>query len=280
MTPASTGARPKAPAPTTALDPLAAKLSALGLDHPASCLPELVEQAAREGLSPAAFLDLVLTGELDRKDERRITTMLKLSGLPPGKTLEDFDWSFQPRVDRRQIDALATCAYLREKTNVLFLGPPGVGKSHSPSPLDRMEANLFFRLVSARYERGSMVLTPNKHVRDWPEIFAGDEILTTAILDRQCLSQHHLASLAEAQQIMDAWKDDYKRAAPQQLGRSRPGSLPSPGELHLRPDDDPFPTSHLVRGGVKGPRWRTVMILGSGFGGHLTRTCLARNRHG
>jgi DNA replication protein DnaC len=38
--------------------------------------------------------------------------------------------------------------------------------------------------VSARYERGSIVLTSNKHVRDWPEIFAGDEILTTAILDR------------------------------------------------------------------------------------------------
>ena len=51
-------------------------------------------------------------------------------------------------------------------------------------PLDRHEANLFFRLVSARYEKGSIVLTSNKNVRDWPEIFAGDEILTTAILDR------------------------------------------------------------------------------------------------
>jgi DNA replication protein DnaC len=51
-------------------------------------------------------------------------------------------------------------------------------------PLDRAEANLFFRLVSARYEKGSIILTSNKHVRDWPEIFAGDEILTTAILDR------------------------------------------------------------------------------------------------
>ena len=48
-------------------------------------------------------------------------------------------------------------------------------------PLDRQEANLFFRLVSARYEKGSIILTSNKHVRDWPEIFAGDEILTTAL---------------------------------------------------------------------------------------------------
>ena len=51
-------------------------------------------------------------------------------------------------------------------------------------PLDRQEANLFFRLVSARYQKGSIILTSNKHVRDWPEIFAGDEVLTTAILDR------------------------------------------------------------------------------------------------
>jgi DNA replication protein DnaC len=51
-------------------------------------------------------------------------------------------------------------------------------------PLDRTEVNLFFRLVSTRYERGAIVLTSNKHVRDWPDIFAGDEILTTAILDR------------------------------------------------------------------------------------------------
>ena len=56
-------------------------------------------------------------------------------------------------------------------------------------PLDRQEANLFFRLISARYEKGSIILTSNKHVRDWPEIFADDEILTTAILDRML---HHV----------------------------------------------------------------------------------------
>ncbi len=51
-------------------------------------------------------------------------------------------------------------------------------------PLDRQEANLFFRLVSRRYERGSLILTSNKNVGSWPEVFAGDEVLTTAILDR------------------------------------------------------------------------------------------------
>jgi DNA replication protein DnaC len=227
------------PAPTLPLDTLAQQLTALGLEHAASALPELVETAARERLDPSAFLSRVLTRQLERKDERRIATMLTLSGLPGGKTLESFDWGFQPKVDRRQLEALATCSFVRERQNVLFLGPPGVGKSHlscglgvkaikngfsvmhtvlddllhalkadaaiPPArlkakrylnsalliidevgfrPLDRMEANLFFRLVSARYERGSVVVTTNKHVRDWPEVFAGDEILTTAILDR------------------------------------------------------------------------------------------------
>lgn len=224
---------------TTTLEPVAERRATLGLDQAASSLPELVEEATREQLALVAFLDLILTRQLEHKDERRVATMLQLSGLPPGKTLEGFDWSFQPRVDRRQIETLATCSFVREKVNVLFLGPPGVGKSHWAAalgvkaikngfsvahfvlddlmhvlkadaaipparlrakrylnagllivdevgfrPLDRAEANLFFRLVSARYEKGSIVLTSNKHVRDWPEIFAGDEILTTAILDR------------------------------------------------------------------------------------------------
>ena len=64
------------------------------------------------------------------RTQERSTKVDGVLYLPPGKTLEDFDWSFQPRVDRRQIETLATCSYLREKTNVLFLGPPGVGKSH------------------------------------------------------------------------------------------------------------------------------------------------------
>lgn len=221
------------------LDQIAERCQRLKLMHAAECLPELVEEASRDDLSPVRFLDRVLEREIERKNERRIATSLKLSGLPPGKTLENFDWTFQPRVDRTKLDALGTCAFIRQAENALFMGPPGVGKSHLAvalgvkaikngfstqhyvlddlmhalrgdaavpprrlkakrylnsallvidevgfRPLDRLEANLFFRLVSARYEKGSIILTSNKHVRDWPEIFAGDEILTTAILDR------------------------------------------------------------------------------------------------
>jgi DNA replication protein DnaC len=59
-------------------------------------------------------------------------------------------------------------------------------------PMNRVEASLFFRLVSYRYGRGSFLITPNKGVRDWPEILAGDEILATAILDRPLHRSHVL----------------------------------------------------------------------------------------
>jgi DNA replication protein DnaC len=221
------------------LDRMTERCTALGLTRAAESLTELLEEAAREDLTPGRFLERLLERETEWKQERRVATSLKLSGLPVGKTLEGFDWTFQPRADRQKLEMLSTCAYVRARENILFLGPPGVGKSHLAAalgvkavkngfsvthfsldelmhalkadaavpparlkakrylntallivdevgfrPLDRHEANLFFRLISARYEKGSIVLTSNKHVRDWPEIFAGDEVLATAILDR------------------------------------------------------------------------------------------------
>ena len=116
--------------PKVDLDSVAEKCSTLKLDFAAEALAELVEQATRDNLQPIRFLDFVLEREIERKTERRIATSLRLSGLPTGKTIEGFDWTFQPRADRAKLEVLATCAFVRERDNVLFLGPPGVGKSH------------------------------------------------------------------------------------------------------------------------------------------------------
>ena len=85
-------------------------------------------------------------------------------------------------------------------------------------PLDRQEANLFFRLISARYEKGSIILTSNKHVRDWPEIFADDEILTTAILDR-LLHHVHIIHIDGRSYRLREINDLLKKPAPPPQGK-------------------------------------------------------------
>jgi DNA replication protein DnaC len=105
-------------------------LEQLGLVHGAEVLGDLLSRAVKENLAPHRLLDELLAVEISRRDERRVKTSLRLSGLPPGQTLEDFDWSFQPSVDRKRIETLATCSFVREREVVLFQGPPGVGKTH------------------------------------------------------------------------------------------------------------------------------------------------------
>lgn len=116
--------------PKLELDKTRESLVQLGLDHGAEILGDLLTRAAKENLAAHRFLDELLTAEIGRREDRRLKTSLRLSGLPPGHTLESFDWSFQPTVDRKRIETLATCAYVREKEPVLFQGPPGVGKTH------------------------------------------------------------------------------------------------------------------------------------------------------
>lgn len=105
-------------------------LEQLGLEHAALQLGELLSGAVKQDLAPHRFLDEILAVELRLREERRVKTSLRLSGLPLGQTLETFDWSFQPGVDRKRIETIATGAYIREHETVLLQGPPGVGKTH------------------------------------------------------------------------------------------------------------------------------------------------------
>lgn len=70
-------------------------------------------------------------------------------------------------------------------------------------PMSRQEASLFFRLVSYRYQRGSILITTNKGIKDWPEILAGDEVLTTAILDRLLHNSHFLDIKGRSYRLRD-----------------------------------------------------------------------------
>ena len=136
MTPKGGSHEPEQPsalpakAATADLRTLVDQLVKLGLDFAAEALPAILTRAVKEDLGSPALLEQLLRGELERREERRVRTSLRLSGLPTGQTLANFDFAFQPAVQRSKLEALATCAWLREKQVLLILGPPGVGKTH------------------------------------------------------------------------------------------------------------------------------------------------------
>ena len=84
-------------------------LDRLGLLHAAEQLSALLTEAVKDGQPLHCFLDELLELELLRREERRITRSLRLSALPPGPTLGNFDFSFQPSVEKSRIETLATC---------------------------------------------------------------------------------------------------------------------------------------------------------------------------
>jgi len=89
-----------------------------------------LQEAAGHSLNHAEFLELVLQDELVIRSDRLLQRRLKAAGFRDLKTLDDFDWSFNPSIKKKQIFDLATCRFVREARDVLWLGPPGIGKSH------------------------------------------------------------------------------------------------------------------------------------------------------
>ena len=88
-----------------------------------------LQEAAGHGLSHGEFLELILQDELAVRGNRQLERRVKAAQFRERKSLEDFDWSFNPSIPRKQIYDLASCRFLREGRDVLWLGPPGVGKS-------------------------------------------------------------------------------------------------------------------------------------------------------
>ena len=93
-------------------------------------LDSLAQQAAAHHWSYSHFLGRLLEAEIAARRQRVIETSLHFSGLPWQKRLSDFDFSFQPSIDRTLIEELATGRFMDEGRNVIFQGPPGVGKTH------------------------------------------------------------------------------------------------------------------------------------------------------
>jgi DNA replication protein DnaC len=105
-------------------------LGYLRLNRAAECFATLVEQARAEGWDHLKLLAAVVGEEVTATRNRRLVARLRFAHFPARRTIEEFDFEFQPSVDRKLVEDLATLRFVKEGRPVLFLGQPGCGKTH------------------------------------------------------------------------------------------------------------------------------------------------------
>lgn len=145
-TPASTAI----PAPSTSsaaslYQQLRGHPAVLKLHDAAEALPGVLDAAAAEQLPMTTALQRLLAIEVQATEARRLAGRLRFACQPTPATLTDFDYDAAADVDRSLITELGTCRYLESATNVLIIGPPGVGKTHLPVGLARAAAHADYR---------------------------------------------------------------------------------------------------------------------------------------
>ena len=146
------------------IDATREKLDALGLGHAGEALTGLLAEAVSTEMLAHRFLERLLDIERVGREERRIKTMLKTSKIPTGQTLENFDFAFQPAIERSRIETLATGAWIRNAEVILLQGPPGVGKSHLLVGLGIQAVQLGFSVQYYRFDELLAAIKADAHL--------------------------------------------------------------------------------------------------------------------
>jgi len=105
-------------------------LTTLKMSNTLEIMDNYLEHAIKENIPPLEILDYLLVHEAETQRRKTANTRIQMAGFPYRKTLEDFNFDFQASIDKNQIMELATLRFVHNKENVVFLGPPGVGKTH------------------------------------------------------------------------------------------------------------------------------------------------------
>lgn len=236
---------------------LQSRLRRLRLGYMAQSLDAQSAESIQQKHSYLEFLDALVEGELGARDNKGLMKRIKAAHFPTVKTLEEFDFDFQPKLDVKLIKTLGSCEFIEQKANVLFVGQPGTGKTHLAialglracqkgyrvrfttlqdlaaalraaladetseqcvrafvepdlvildelgfTPLDRLLADAFYRIVASRYERCSLIVTSNKSFEAWAEVFP-DTVIASAVLDRLVHHAHLVPIVGESYRMKD-----------------------------------------------------------------------------
>lgn len=248
----------------------------------------IARQCAKEEASYATFLERLAELELQQRRAQAIERRLKQAQFPVVKELDQFDFTAAPKVGKKRIEDLAKCSFIDQRSNLVFVGPPGTGKSHLSIalgreacrrgykvrfftaaglanayieareekqvtrlenhirrcdlividelgyvPLQREAAEHLFSFFSQCYEITSLIVTTNLPFADWPQVFAGDERMAGALLDRLT---HHV-QIVEMEGESYRLKHGGQRRQGQGKRKRAKGTDKSQDEQGQAPDD-------------------------------------------
>ena len=229
----------------------------LKLDKIKEYYPKYVDIATKNNKTLTESLLELTKKEIEYRDERASQIQITVSAFPYKKELSDFDFDYQPSINKKEIMELNTLGFLDKHENILFVGPSGVGKTHLATsigitaakkrysvyfischdlitqlnkahfenkldarikhfcryelliideigylPVDKQGANLFFQLITKRYEKHSTIITTNQSFSKWGEVFS-DNVLANAILDRLLHHSHVINIKGSSYRIKD-----------------------------------------------------------------------------